>query len=80
VRAKSPAVLRWPDLELAIEFDDLLDTVVVYTPAEAVCVEPQSMWPNAPALAARGVEGSGLRILRPGERMDVRERWSWRPR
>jgi aldose 1-epimerase len=80
VRAKSPAILRWPDLELAIEFDDALNTVVVYTPAEAVCVEPQSMWPNAPALAARGVKDTGVRILRPGERMYVRARWSWRSR
>ena len=78
VRAKGPALLRWPDLELRIEFDDSLDTVVVYTPSEGVCVEPQTMWPNAPLLAARGVKGTGLRTLEPGESLRVSERWSWR--
>lgn len=80
VRAKGPALLRWPDLDLAIEFDDTLSTVVVHTPIEGVCVEPQTMWPNAPALVARGVAGTGLRTLRPGERLSLRERWSWKPR
>jgi aldose 1-epimerase len=78
VHAKGPAVLRWPDLELRIEFDSGLDTVVVHTPPEGVCVEPQTMWPNAPLLAARGVPGTGLRILRPGEHLSATMRWSWR--
>ena len=78
VRAAGPALLRWPDLELAIEFDERLNTVVVHTPSEGVCVEPQTMWPNAPLLAAGGVRGTGLRTLRPGERLRARERWTWR--
>jgi galactose mutarotase-like enzyme len=80
VRARSPAVVRWPDLELRIEYDDAsMDTVVVHTPAEGFCVEPQTMWPNAPLLAARDVTGTGLRTLEPGESLRVSERWSWRP-
>lgn len=78
VRAKGPALLRWPDLDLEIEFDERLSTVVVHTPSEGVCVEPQTMWPNAPLLAARGVHGTGLRTLEPGESLRVSERWSWR--
>jgi aldose 1-epimerase len=78
VRAKGPAVLRWPDLEMRIEFAREIETVVVHTPVEGVCVEPQTMWPNAPLLAARGVRGTGLRILRPGERLSATTRWKWR--
>jgi aldose 1-epimerase len=78
VRAKGPALLRWPDLDLAIEFDEGLSTVVVHTPTEGVCVEPQTMWPNAPLLAARGVPGTGLRTLEPGESLRVSEQWTWR--
>ena len=77
VRAKGPAVLMWPDLELRLEFGGDLDTVVVHTPPEGVCVEPQTMWPNAPLLAARGVSDTGLRILQPGDHLSATERWSW---
>ena len=78
VGVKGPALVRWPDLELRLEFDESLNTVVVHTPAEGICVEPQTMWPNAPVLAARGVTGTGLRMLAPGETLRVSERWSWR--
>jgi aldose 1-epimerase len=78
VRAKGPALLRWPDLELRVEFDESLNTVVVHTPSEGVCVEPETMWPNAPLLAARGILGTGLRTLEPGESLRVSERWTWR--
>jgi galactose mutarotase-like enzyme len=30
-------------------------------------VEPQTAWPNAPALASEARERTGLRMLRPGE-------------
>jgi aldose 1-epimerase len=77
VRARSPAVVRWPDLELRIEYDASMDTVVVHTPAEGFCVEPQTMWPNAPLLAAAGVRDTGLRTLEPGESLSATEAWRW---
>ena len=77
VRTKSPAIVRWPDLELRIEYDTTLETVVVYTPPEGICVEPQSMWPNAPLLAAAGVRATGLRTLEPGDTMTAAMRWTW---
>ncbi|HVD51988.1 MAG TPA: hypothetical protein VNB51_08120 [Candidatus Udaeobacter sp.] len=77
VRTKSPAIVRWPDLELRIEYDTTLETVVVYTPPEGICVEPQTMWPNAPLLAAAGVRGTGLRTLEPGDTMTAATRWTW---
>src|SRR2546423_11282260 len=39
VQASGPAVVRWPDLELRIQFDRDLHTVVVHTPASGGCVE-----------------------------------------
>jgi galactose mutarotase-like enzyme len=78
VRTKGPAILRWPDLELRIAFDRSLQTVVVHTPPEGVCVEPQTMWPNAPLLAAAGVRDTGLRMLEPGETFSASEEWIWK--
>jgi galactose mutarotase-like enzyme len=39
----------------------------VHTPASSLCVEPQTAWPNAPALEGDAGERSGLQLLRPGE-------------
>jgi aldose 1-epimerase len=80
VDAVGPAVVRWPDLELRIDFDRPLRTVVVHTPEQGVCVEPQTMWPNAPLLAAHGVADTGVRTLAPGEHLRVQHRWTWLPR
>ena len=77
VRAVGPALVRWPDLELRIEFDRTLPTIVVHTPIQGVCVEPQTMWPNAPVLAARGVPNTGLRTLEPSEWLRAGHRWTW---
>jgi aldose 1-epimerase len=78
VRATSPAVVRWPDLELRIAYGASTHAVVVHTPPEGFCVEPQTMWPNAPLLAAAGIRDTGLRTLEPGESLSATERWSWR--
>jgi galactose mutarotase-like enzyme len=77
VRTKGPAHVRWPDLELRIEYDKSLRTVVVHTPPEGVCVEPQTMWPNAPLLAAAGVSDTGMRTLEPGDTLSATEAWTW---
>ena len=77
VRTKSPALVRWPDLGLRIEYDKSLRTVVVHTPPEGVCVEPQTMWPNAPLLAAAGVSDTGMRTLEPGDTLSATESWTW---
>jgi aldose 1-epimerase len=78
VRTKGPAIVRWPDLELRMEHDASVQTVVVHTPPEGICVEPQTMWPNAPLLAAAGVLGTGLRMLEPGDSLRAIERWTWK--
>jgi aldose 1-epimerase len=78
VRARSPAVVAWPDLELNVGFGDPISTVVVYTPAEGVCVEPQTAWPNAPRLAAEGHADTGIVRLPPGGELVATTTWTWR--
>jgi aldose 1-epimerase len=80
IRTKGPATLRWPDLDLEIQYGRDLATVVVYTPPDGICIEPQTMWPNAPLLAARGIADTGLRTLEPVESLFARQRWSWKTR
>lgn len=80
VEARSPAVLRWPDLELEIAWDPSPSTLVVFTPPASVCVEPQTAWPNAPALEAEARSRSGLRMLAPGESLRATMSIKVRPR
>jgi aldose 1-epimerase len=67
VAARSPAIVRWTDLELTLAWDPTPATVIVYSPANSVCIEPQTAWPNAPALDREAQARSGLRLLGPGE-------------
>jgi aldose 1-epimerase len=77
--ASSPATIRWPDLELVIEFGSPLRTVVVFSGEPTTfCVEPQSAWPNAPALVAAGVPGTGLQTIVPGDVFAASVTWRWR--
>ncbi len=73
----SPAVIRWADRELEIASDGPLRTIVVHTRPESFCVEPQTAWPNAPALADRGVPGTGLARLEPGSSLRAAMTWRW---
>jgi galactose mutarotase-like enzyme len=67
VAARSPAIVRWTDLELTLAWDPTPATVIVYSPAASLCIEPQTAWPNAPALDREAGARSGLRLLAPGE-------------
>ncbi|MHB8459122.1 MAG: aldose epimerase family protein [Candidatus Limnocylindrales bacterium] len=78
VDVASPALLAWPDLTLTMEFMPPVSTVVVYTPRAAVCVEPMTGWPDAAALAAAGVAGTGLVRLAPGGSLRAVTTWRWR--
>lgn len=78
VDASSPAVVTWPDLALSIEFEPPLGTVVVFSPPGAVCVEPQSAWPDAFRLERAGAGGTGARRLRAGESLFARMTMRWR--
>jgi aldose 1-epimerase len=74
---RSPVVVTWPDLVLTMMSSPAIGTFVVHTPPTGVCVEPQTEWPDAIALAARGVTGTGLVRLGPGETLMARTTWSW---
>ncbi len=79
VASGSTATVAWPDLVLEIALPHPLCTLVVHTPPRGVCVEPMTAWPDAPALHERGVAGTGLAVLGPGERLTAKTTWSWGP-
>lgn len=76
VDVSQPAVLGWPDLELTIELPHKASTVVVHTPPEGVCVEPQTAWPDPFA----DPEHSGVTELKARQIFNATTRWTWRTR
>lgn len=74
----SPAVLTWPDLELALAFEAPVRMVVVFTQPESICVEPMTAWPDAIRLSRAGKRTTGLVGLAAGERLVAKTTWSWR--
>jgi aldose 1-epimerase len=75
--AKSPATISWPDLELTMQLEPPLATVVVHTPERGVCVEPQTAWPDALRLGDEGNLMTGLRRLGAGETLRGVTIWKW---
>jgi aldose 1-epimerase len=67
------ARIDWPEAGHALEItaDELFRHLVVYVPAGAdfFCVEPVSMVGDGFNLMEAGVEGTGVRVLQPGESM-----------
>jgi aldose 1-epimerase len=65
------AELHWPetDLTLVIEATPPLGHLVIYVPPgqDFFCIEPVSHVNDGFNLAERGVEGTGVRVLAPGE-------------
>jgi aldose 1-epimerase len=77
IDARGPAIVRWPDLELALEFEPPVATVVVFSPPGAVCVEPMTAWPDAIRLAGAGLSETGLVVLEPGATLAASMTWRW---
>jgi aldose 1-epimerase len=77
VGVRPPLELAWPDLTLRLETQPWLPTVVVYTPPGAVCVEPQTAWPNALGLDEHGARAAGAVMLDAGDalRATLTMRW-----
>jgi len=67
------AEIFWPenDLELRLEADPVFGHLVVYVPPgkDFFCVEPVSNANDGFNLLERGVSGTGVRVLEPGERL-----------
>jgi aldose 1-epimerase len=69
VGVRPPVELTWPDdLTVRIRTEPWLSTVVVYSPSGAVCVEPQSAWPNL---------GEGTSTLEPGASLRASLALAW---
>jgi len=77
IDARGPAIVRWPDLELQLEFEAPLSSVVVFSPAGSVCVEPATAWPDALRLSTAGVAGTGQFVLESGEELTATMTWRW---
>lgn len=77
VGARQPIEVRWPDLALQLETDPWLSTVVVYSPAGSVCVEPQTAWPNALGLDAPAARSAGAVELARGESLRASLAFTW---
>lgn len=71
-----PVTVSWPDLVLTMELPSKPATVVVYSPAHAVCVEPQTAWPDPFAWPDR----SGVVQLGPRDIFSASTRWTWEAR
>jgi aldose 1-epimerase len=77
IDARGPALVRWPDLELRIDFTEPVGSIVVFSPPGSVCVEPATAWPDAIRLATEGVPGTGVVTLQPGAELAAAMTWRW---
>jgi galactose mutarotase-like enzyme len=80
VGIRAPIVLANTDWQIEIGWSEAISNAVIYTPPGAVCIEPQTAWPNAHGLPGGRVGASGLRTLAAGESLHAAQRWAWRRR
>ncbi len=69
--------IRWGGIELRMEQSPNVAHAVVYTPAHAVCVEPQTCAIDAFNLAAQGIDGTGVALVEPGSPLVAGTTWRW---
>jgi aldose 1-epimerase len=74
---RGPMRMRWGDVELEMASSANVRHAVVYTPARAVCMEPQTCAIDAFNLEARGI-AAGVQVVGPGHPLTAWTRWSWR--
>ncbi|HYM16823.1 MAG TPA: hypothetical protein VEZ14_14820 [Dehalococcoidia bacterium] len=70
--------IGWGDVELTMEQSPNATHAVVYTPPEAVCVEPQTCAIDAFNLEAQGIAGAGMAVVAPGHPLVATTTWRWR--
>ncbi len=80
VGVRSPTTLVWPDLRLTIEHEPPLSVVMVFTPPHAICVEPQTAWPNALGLGDGAALEAGTVVLGAGQSLRATMRIAWEER
>ena len=76
-RPRGPLLIRWGDVALKMTSSANVTHAVVFTPAHAVCVEPQTCAPDAFNLAAQGIEGAGMAIVTPSMPLIATTSWRW---
>jgi aldose 1-epimerase len=69
--------VRWGDVELAMRSSANLTHAVVYTPPQAVCLEPQTAAIDAFNLDAQGIAGAGTIVVAPRRPLVAWTRWRW---
>ena len=72
-----PVVIDWGRLALSMTIECPEPHVMVYTPPEAVCIEPQTCAPDAFNLADRGFRGVGMAVAAPRRPVSITSEWSW---
>ena len=50
---------------------------VIYTPKQAVCIEPQTCAPDAFNLAAQGIAGAGMAVVDARHPLSATTTWRW---
>lgn len=70
--------IDWGDVELTMTQSANVTHAVVYTPREALCVEPQTCATDAFNLEAQGIAGAGVAVVEPGRPLVARTSWRWR--
>jgi aldose 1-epimerase len=76
---EDPIEISWGDLTLSMTSGENCRHAVVFTKSpRGFCVEPQTCSTDAFNLATRGVPGTGLAIVEPGETFAAETIWKWR--
>ncbi len=73
----SPIEVDWGRVRLRISIEGVEPHVMVHTPPQAFCIEPQTCAPDAFNLDARGFRGVGAAIVIPGRPVSIASRWDW---
>lgn len=76
----APVEVDWGRVRLRMTIECAQPHVMVYSPPEAFCIEPQTCAPDAFNLDARGVAGTGAAIALPGRPVSIASRWDWEVR
>lgn len=76
----APVEIDWGRIRLSMTVDSPQPHVMVHTPPQAFCIEPQSCAPDAFNLDDRGLPGTGAATARPGRPVSIASRWQWEVR
>ena len=80
VGVRESPMIDWPALRLTLRIADPLSVVTVYSPPDALCVEPQTGWPNALGLPGPVAGQAGAVIVNPGRPLRVGWSLHWQSR